>query len=418
MLVLTRRCFLGTAAGGVAAWCGPGLFAQTGAKDAGAPASGSLLHAGATWRSFHSAMARRRDSSARLGREADRWLTGDVITIVHKKMPGPSGDPHDYVSLSPYSWPDPGKADGLPWITRDGQVNPAFYDYDNPVLERFCHAVPRLVLQAEAADSPPHARRAGRLLRAWFLDAETRMNPHLRYAQKTPGVTEGTAKGIIDATSLVFLADAASRLAFNEEWTAAHLAGVKGWFARYVDWLLTSEAGRKECSATNNHGSWYDAQVACFAVFADRPDLARRQIERTTMQRIAKQIEPDGRQPAELRRTLALTYCTYNLLAHACTAQVAATLGIDMWDWKTSDGRSLRVALQWLLPYYAREQEWKRPQIHPFDFTSAAVLLNLAWQRTGDSALARVCDSVEEHPWQRLLFSKASLTGRDVPRPG
>lgn len=379
--------------------------------------AGSLLHGGATWRRFRGEMARRRDSSALLSREADSWLAGDVITIVHKKTPAPSGDPHDYVSLAPYSWPDPRKPDGLPWVTRDGEVNPAFYDYDNPVLERFCHAVPRLVLHAQATDSNPHARRAGRLLRAWFLDEQTRMNPHLRYAQKIPGVATGNRIGIIDATSLVFLADAASRLAFNPDWTPLHLADVKAWFARYVDWLLTSEAGKKEASATNNHGSWYDAQIACFAMFCDRPELVRRQLERTTMPRIAKQIEPDGRQPAELRRTLALTYCTYNLLAHACTAQVAAKLGVDLWSWKTSDGRSLRAALQWLLPFYAREQKWDQRQIHAFDFTSAAVLLNFAWQRTGDSAFGQVCDILEEHPWQRMVFSKASLTGREIPRP-
>lgn len=415
--VFTRRSFLGTVVRGGAVWGGANLWAQSLPQIAPTPEPDSLLHSGATWRRFRAAMTTQSDHRTLLGREADRWLTGEVLTIVHKKTAAPSGDPHDYVSLAPYSWPDPTKPNGLPWIGRDGEVNPAFYDYDNPMLERLCHAVPRLVLHAEAATSAAHARRAGRLLRAWFLESETRMNPHLRYAQKIPGRSDGSSLGIIDATSLIFLADAASRLTFNDEWTAADLAGVKTWFARYVDWLLTSAPGRKEGAATNNHGSWYDAQVACFAAFADRPDLARQQIERQTMRRLAQQIEPDGRQPAELRRTLALTYSTYNLLAHACTAQVAAPLGLDLWSWKTPDGRSLRRALQWLLPYYAKEQTWKHSQIHAFDFTSAAVLLNFAGQRTGDPALGRVCDSLEKRPWQRLLFSKASLTGRELPRP-
>lgn len=414
--MFTRRDFLGLVAGS-AVWGGTSLRAQTVPKVAAAPEPGSLLHNGATWRRFRAAMTAQSEHRTLLGREADRWLSGDVLTIVHKKNAAPSGDPHDYVSLAPYSWPDPTKPDGLPWIGRDGEVNPAFYDYDNPMLERLCHAVPRLVLHAEAATSAAHARRAGRLLRAWFLDEETKMHPHLRYAQKIPGRYDGSSLGIIDTTSLIFLADAASRLTFNDEWTAAHLAGVKTWFARYVDWLLTSTPGRKEGDATNNHGSWYDAQVACFATFADRPELARQQIERQTMRRLAHQIEPDGRQPAELRRTLALTYSTYNLLAHACTAQVAAPLGLDLWSWKTPDGRSLRGALQWLLPFYAKEQTWKHSQIHAFDFSSAAVLLNFAAQRTGDPALDRVCDSLEERPWQRMLFSKASLTGRELPRP-
>ena len=378
---------------------------------------GSLLNEPASWERFVRDMARRTDSQAVLAGEAEAWRASRPITIVHKKTLGPTGDPHDYVSIGPYLWPDPAKPDGLPWITRDGEVNPVFYDTDNPQLERLCRAVPRLVFQAEAADSVAHAWRAGQFLRAWFLDPETRMNPHLRFAQKIPGRFDGTPTGIIDGTSLIFLADAASRLAFNAEWTPAHLAGVKGWFAQYVDWLLTSEPGQKEGAARINHGSWYDAQVACLAVFADRPEVGRRQVEAMTRQRIAHQVEPDGRQPEELRRTLSLTYSTYNLLAHACTAQVAAGFGIDLWNWKSSDGRSLRGALQWLLPFYAREKPWPHPQIHAYDFSSAAVLLNLAAQRTGDAAVARACDAVEEHPWQRLSFSKASITGREVPRP-
>ena len=63
------------------------------------------------------------------------------------------------------------------------------------------------------------------------------------------------------------------------------------------------------------------------------------------------------------------------------------------------------------------ESMYTDPQIHSFDFASAAILLNLASQGAGDVALARVCDAVEEHPWQRLSFSKASMTGREVPRP-
>jgi hypothetical protein len=414
---LTRRNFLTTvASGSVLVWAGSGR-GQTAPAQPDVTGGASLLHDAATWRKFRAEIARRPDAKARLAREADEWLTGDVISIVHKKNPAPSGDPHDYISLSPYRWPDPKKRDGLPWITRDGEVNPEFYNYDNPTLERLCHAVPKLVLQAHATNSATHAQRAGRLLRAWFIDPATRMNPHLNYAQTAPGLATGTPGGIIDTTSLVFLADAASRLAPNVEWTPSHLAGVKDWFARYTDWLLTSEPGRKEGAAMNNHGSWYDAQVACFALFCDQPKLARQQIERMTHERIARQIEPDGRQPAELRRTLALTYSTYNLLAHACTARAAATLGIDLWNWKSADGRSLRAGLDWLVPYYLKQHEWTHPQIRPFDFTSAAVLLNLAAQSTGDATFVRASEAVEEQPWQRLLFSKSSLAARQPPRP-
>jgi hypothetical protein len=41
-----------------------------------------------------------------------------------KKLIADSGDKHDYMSIAPYFWPDPAKPDGLPYIRRDGEVNP------------------------------------------------------------------------------------------------------------------------------------------------------------------------------------------------------------------------------------------------------------------------------------------------------
>jgi hypothetical protein len=374
---------------------------------------GTLLHRESAWEEFRSDLLARPVSRAALAHEADYWLSQPAPTVMAKTRPPPSGDWHDYMSLPPYAWPNPKKADGLPWITRDGEVNPEFYHFDSYALETLCTAVPRLAVHAYASGSKAHARRAGQLLRGWFLDAATRMNPNLRFAQLMPG-RDGPSSGIIDTTSLVFLLNAVTRLELTDEWTAAHLAGLKTWVSAYLDWLL-GPAGKKEVAAKNNHGTWFDAQVVCLAVFCDRPAVARQQIEAHTETRIATQIESDGRQPEELRRTLALTYSTYNLLAFACIARLAPTVGIDLWNFKTANGRSLKLALQWLMPFYTAETPWSHPQIRPFDFTNAALVLQLAAELTGDPAIVAARQKVEQHPWQRLSFSKSSLAARQDP---
>jgi Alginate lyase. len=377
----------------------------------------SLLHDESAWRRFREAMAAAPGSAELLRAEAEPWLTAKPPTVVIKDHLAPSGSPHDYVSIAAYWWPDPKKRDGLPWIRRDGEVNPVFYQYDNQRLETLCHGVTRLALHAEASGSAAHVRQAARFLRTWFIDPDTIMNPHLRYAQFVPGRDTGRHLGIIDTTSLVFALDAATRLPLGEHWTAADLDGLKRWFSAYLDWLLQSDFGRAQSRELGNHGMWYDAQVVAYALFCGREAVARRQIETTTVKRADQQLTRGGAQPHELARTLSFTYCTYNLLAFACVARMAKPLGLDLWDRKAKGhGASYRDALRWMLPYFAGEAKWTHRQLKPFDRSSAAVLLNLAWQATGDDALLPTLAQTTAHPWQAVTFSKSSLTGRRSPR--
>jgi hypothetical protein len=78
------------------------------------------------------------------------------------------------------------------------------------------------------------------------------------------------------------------------------------------------------------------------------------------------QIEPDGRQPLELERTTALGYSTFNLEAWFKTAILASHLGVDIWNYKTADGRGLQKALDWLLPYAVGEKKWTYQQIKEY----------------------------------------------------
>jgi len=378
---------------------------------------GSLLHRPAAWKRFRLAMQQDPAASAALATEAAGWLKSPPITVVGHKHLAPSGDPHDYVSIPPYQWPDrPGENHGGSHA-RDGEVNPLFYEYDSFALERLCRAVPCLVAQAWLTESSPPAEKAGHLLRAWFVDPATRMNPHLTYAQMSRESNQGSAGGIIDTTSLVFLVDAIFRLPFNRAWTPDHLAETKAWFARYLEWLLTSDNGRREAASPNNHGTWFDAQVITYALFADRPDIARRQITDVSAPRVFQQIRHDGEQPHELARSLSMTYCTYNLLAFACIARHAARFGLDFWHMRGLSGSGILTATRWMLPYYLGERRWPNRQIRAFHRPSAGLLLDLAWEGTGDDRYDAACRQVIQFPWQRLQFSKGDLADRLCPTP-
>ena len=70
-----------------------------------------------------------------------------LYSVMDKKQVPPSGDKHDYMSTGPYWWPDPTKPDGLPYIKKDGQRNPEYYDItDSQELDKLEDNVLNLAL--------------------------------------------------------------------------------------------------------------------------------------------------------------------------------------------------------------------------------------------------------------------------------
>ena len=300
----------------------------------------------------------------KLKRDTDHALNGGTFSVAHKELAPPSGDKHDYMSIAPYWWPNPNTPNGLPYVRRDGEVNlERDQTSDRRRLDDLVRGVTTLALGYFFTGREDYAAHAARLLRAWFLDDATRMNPHLRYAQAVPGRNVGRAAGIIETHNLPELVDTVGILARSKSWSSEDQKGLQKWFDAYLAWLRESPEGRAEAKAQNNHGTWYDVQIAAFALFVDKGDMAKKVLNAMAEKRIAKQIEPDGRQPRELERTLAWSYSLFNLEALFDGASMASRLGINLWSYESPDKRSMRKALDWLLPFAAGEKKWNYPQI-------------------------------------------------------
>jgi hypothetical protein len=316
---------------------------------------------------------------AELRGRANMALKTRPLTIVNKPTLPPSGDKHDYVSMAPYFWPDPTKKGGLPYVRRDGKVNPERDKYDRPLLGKMSRTVGTLALAYYLTGEERYAEHAGKLLRTWFLDAKTRMNPNLQYAQFIPGVNQGRGIGIIDSVALLEVVDAVGMLEGSPAWTKADHAGMKKWFSDYLKWLRTSKGGKEESAARNNHGTWYDVQEATYALFVGEEEkTVARLLEQVKTRRIARQIEPDGRQPLELKRTKSFDYSVVNLRGLFALATIGDRVGVDLWRFETKDGRSIRKALDWLVPYASGEKKWPYKQISPLRGGSLAPLLRRA----------------------------------------
>jgi hypothetical protein len=299
-----------------------------------------------------------------LRRDADNALKAGPFSVTRKGRVPPGGDKHDYLSLAPYWWPDPKSKDGLPYIRRDGETNPdSKRDTDAPAIAAMSGAVETLAIAYYFTGEGRYAERASLLIRAWFLDPATKMNPNLRYAQAVPGHNDGRGAGLIESRQFIKVVDAAGLLGGSRAWTAGDERALASWFREFVDWMQRSPNGKDEAQAKNNHGSWYAAQLACFALFIGDRELARKTAE-AARARIEWQIEPDGKQPQELQRTRALGYSAFNLVALMTLAEAGRQAGVDLYGYQTKDGRGIRRALDYLAPYADATREWPHQQIN------------------------------------------------------
>lgn len=325
---------------------------------------------------------------------AGEELTSGPWSVMDKRQTPPGGDPHDYYSQSIYAWPNPKSADGLPWVTRDGDRNPAADAISDAsgwrhVVDTSTH----LALAWFYSGDPRYSARAALVLRTWFLAPATRMNANLRNAQRVPGVDHTTPGGIIDFADIGLVVDAAALLQGSADWSPEDESGFRDWLSRFLDWLRASPEGQVEARAPNNHSTWYDTQVASIAAFIGRQDLAKATVDGARA-RIDAQIRPDGSQPLELARATSWNYSVYNLRAFNRLAAIGRPLGIDLFGYTGATGASLRKAVDFLIPAATGAQPWTAGrQTTPFDAALVLPVLHAAadaGDSTASAAIAKV----------------------------
>ena len=303
---------------------------------------------------------------AKLIERADQMLDAQPLSVMMKKDAPASGDMHDYMSLARYYWPDPSKPDGLPYISRDGYSTPELDLYDRNPLGTTANRIETLALAWYFTGDEKYAQKATELIRVWFLNKDTRMNPNLEYAQVIKGRdnNKGRSFGLIDTYSFVEMLDAVELLEGSKAFTKKDSKALRKWFSQLTDWMMSSKQGMAENNSRNNHGIAYDTQIIAFLIYGGNIDKAKEVINNFAERRIMPQIREDGSQPEELRRTRAFHYSHYNLVHMIDVLTMAKKLGMDVAsDANFADGRIYKAA-DYLLPYIGKNpQPWPYQQI-------------------------------------------------------
>jgi Alginate lyase len=306
--------------------------------------------------------------------DANHFLTKKPTSVVDKTQLPPSGNKHDFLSQTPYRWRNPNTPNGLPYIFRDGENNPEANSIpDKRNMDDMVYTVKILSLAYYFTDDDKYASKAAELLRVWFLNNDTYMNPNLDYSEIIPGNDKLNPSGIMAGSYLTNIIDAIGLIQNSLYWTKKDQHEIELWFSKYLNWLLNSDVAKEETQKINNHGTYYDVQVSSFALFLNKTDITRSVLNAATNEltpasfvstpkAIAVKIQPDGRQPFELARSNSLDYSMFNLLGLFRLATIGEHVGIDLWNYKTPKGAGLQKALDYLLPYAIKNKSWPYSQ--------------------------------------------------------
>lgn len=311
--------------------------------------------------------------------DADVNLTKKNPSVMDKNFMPPSKDKHDYLSISRYWWPDTTKEDGLPWIRKDGITNPDTQtdDVDRPRISRMSHAVYNLSMAYYLSGDEKYADKAVSMVKTWFLDPETKMNPNLNYAQSVPGYNEGRRSGILDGRFIqTQILDSVKILENSKSWTKEEQTKMDAWLEQHLDWLTKSEIGIAGANQENNHGTWYRFQVSSLAYFLGEDDIVKQTINETK-ESMKTQFAKDGSQPEELARTRSFFYSGFNLNALSRVAIIADKFGDPIWQYQPENGKSIKAGFNFVLPVIHGEKwDYETPGIKPEYMIPALVKYN------------------------------------------
>ncbi|KAH8922228.1 chondroitin AC/alginate lyase [Atractiella rhizophila] len=308
---------------------------------------------------------------------ADEVAQKGPWSVIWKNAGSPSGDKHDYVSLAPYWWPDCSKAKNTTVLSqaeieakcvyrqRDGKFNPdTREEIDGPSdFGLFTNAVlyNTLAWIIEDKNLPgsgdKYATRAVEWLKIWFLEEETRMNPHLNYAQLIRGLGRnvGAHIGVLDFKSMPKLVSAV--LILRQGRSAALTSdidrGLIAWFDDFVVWLKTSDVAKDERRSMNNHGTFYYNNIVSSQILTGNYSGARQTLDRFFSLQFPGMIDVNGEQPREAIRTRPFHYRAFNLQAMVHNIKLAAFLAPSdspsPWLRTTDGGANIQTAVDFAM---------------------------------------------------------------------
>ena len=325
---------------------------------------------------------------------ADQALLAGPYSVTDNGGPN---DGHDYkTSLAYCGW---STVDGKEPDCRDGQINPAAdrQDYDQAIA--LARHVSTLGLAYTFTQDSQYADKAVSLIRAWCINADTRM---------TPAFTTQQSK-IEISVSLPGLFYGADLLYSYPGWDSAEKAAFSDWTSQ-----IANDAVR--WSRQNNFENWRVHFIALTGSYLKDESLLSYAFGRYR-ELIPIQMDRQGRLVEELDRTKSLSYSLYALDAIIQTAELAKHQGIDLYGYESDRGVRLKQALDYHAKFSAQDpaERWPYEQIEPLkvqpiEASDSTAIYEMAYAHWPEPQYLDVIESWGRPMTERRVHWHISLT--------
>lgn len=289
--------------------------------------------------------------------QANQLMKEKPVTVTASTCKRSAGGKNDFYSEGDYWWPDPANPTG-PYIQKDGQTNPENFVEHRLAMIRLSEITATLTSAWMLTGKQKYADQVLKHLNAWFVNPESRMNPNLLYAQAIWGRFTGRGIGLIDAYHFVEVIRSAKMLEAKGGLWPEQLQPIKAWFGEFLNWMTTHQYGIDEMNAKNNHGTCWAVTAAAMADLTGNDEVKKLCIDRFKTIFLPSQMADDGSFPQELRRTKPYGYSLFNIDAMCNLAEILSTPEINLWEFQTPDGKSLKKGMEYIFPFIADKSKW------------------------------------------------------------
>jgi hypothetical protein len=197
--------------------------------------------------------------------------------------------------------------------------------------------------------SSNYSSNVANYINTWFINPDTAMTPNLNYAQmqRGPKGQVGSHTGILDLKGMTKITSGILMLrnGSSPEWTSNIDSQMTNWTKTYIEWLNTNRPiAYEESIADNNHGTFFYNQLTSLQILVGDANAAINATKTYFSEQYLIQIDANGEQPLEAKRTRDYHYRAYNLAAMITQARIGKYLGLDFWKTPTNKGGNIQAA--------------------------------------------------------------------------